>query len=66
MSIEEKSISQQSPGFLRLGKIKPFPLSWMTGIDKYIQGKWLFSNKIILCIYSWKATKGKELDKLNL
>ena len=37
MSIEGKEyFTTESPGFLWLGKIKPFPLLWMTGKDQYI------------------------------
>jgi hypothetical protein len=40
MYIEGKEyFTTESPGFLWLGKIKPFPSLWMTGIDQYIQGK---------------------------
>jgi hypothetical protein len=67
ISIEGKEyFTTESPGFPWLGKIKPFPLIWMTGKDQYIQGKGSFQIKLLSAFTVENATKGKELDEAEL
>jgi hypothetical protein len=54
-----------TPGFVWLGKIKPFPLLWMTGLDMYVHGKGNFQIKI-LSLFTVADAKGKELDEGEL
>jgi hypothetical protein len=67
MPIEGKEyFTTGTPGFIWIGKIKSFPLFWMTGIDQYIQGQGSFQIKLLSVFTIGNATKGKELDKGEL
>jgi len=52
--------------FLWLGKVKPFSLLWMTGIDQYIKGNGSFQIKLFSAFTVGNDTKGKELDEAEL
>jgi hypothetical protein len=66
MPIEGKEyFTAGTPGFVWLGKIKPYPLIWVTGLDSYIQGKGNFQIKL-LSVFTVANAKGKELDEGEL
>lgn len=69
MPIEgEEYFTASKPGFIWIGKIKPFPFPfiWITGIDEYVNGKGNFQIKLMSIFTIADAPKGKELNESEL
>lgn len=62
---EEHFVTDQ-PGFVWVGRIKLFPMVWITGLDCFINGHGKFELKIGSILTINGATKGKELDESEL
>ena len=67
MPIEgEEYFTTETPGFIWIGKISLLPLVWITGIDKYLEGKGAFQIKLLSIFTIADAPRGKELDESEL
>ena len=67
MPIEgEEYFTTETPGFIWVGKISLLPLVWITGVDKYLEGKGTFQIKLLSIFTISDAPKGKELDESEL
>lgn len=61
----QEYFTTENPGFLWVGKMKPFPIFWIDGKDEFIDGKGNFQIKL-LSIFTVADTKGKESDESEL
>jgi hypothetical protein len=61
----QEYFTTDEPGFIWFAKIKPFPLFWISGKDKYIEGKGNLQIKL-LSLFTVADTKGKETDEGEL
>lgn len=63
--IGEEYFTTENPGFVWHGKIKPFPILWITGRDRYFEGK---GNMLIKLwsTFTLADAKGKEMDQSAL
>jgi len=67
MNIEGREyFTTERPGFVWTGKISPFPLLWLTGIDTYIEGKANFQIKLLSLVSIADERNSKELDESEL
>ena len=67
MSIEgQEYFTTETPGFLWIGKISLLPLVWITGVDKYLEGRGTFQIKIMSIFTIADDPTGKELDESEL
>jgi len=67
MPIEgEEYFTTETPGFIWIGKISLLPIVWITGIDKYLEGKGTFQIKLWSTITISDAPRGMELDESEL
>ncbi len=64
--VGEEYFTTETPGFIWIGKISLLPLIWITGIDKYLEGKGTFEIQILSVFTIANAPKGKELDESEL
>ena len=64
--VGEEYFTTATPGFIWIGKISLLPLVWITGIDKYLEGKGIFQIKIWSIITISDAPRGKKLDESEL
>jgi hypothetical protein len=55
----------ENPGFVWIGKMKPFPLLWIDGKDEFINGTGNFQIKL-LSLFTVIDAKGKETDESEL
>ena len=64
MSIEgQEYFTTETPGFIWIGKISLLPLVWITGVDKYLEGRGTFQIKIMSIFTIADDPTGKELDE---
>ncbi|MGN6346992.1 MAG: DUF6920 family protein [Candidatus Nitrosocosmicus sp.] len=61
----QEYFTTENPGFLWVGKMKPFPIFWIDGKDEFIDGKGNFKIKL-LSLVTVADTKGKESDESEL
>ena len=67
MSIEgQEYFTTETPGFIWIGKISLLPLVWITGVDKYLEGRGTFQIKIMSIFTIADDPTGKELDESEL
>jgi len=67
MNIEgQEYFTTARPGFVWTGRISPFPLLWLTGIDTYIVGKANFQIRLLSLISIADERNSKELDESEL
>jgi len=63
--VGQEYITTENPGFVWIGKMKPYPLLWIDGKDEFIDGKGNFQIKL-LSLFTVADTKGKESDESEL
>jgi len=61
----QEYFTTENPGFLWVGKMKPFPILWMDGKDEFMDGKGNFQIKL-LSLFTVANTKGNESDESEL
>jgi len=67
MNIEGREyFTTERPGFVWTGKISPFPLLWLSGIDTYIEGKANFQIRLLSLISIADERNSKKLDESEL
>ena len=63
--VGQEYFTTENPGFVWIGKMKPYPLLWIDGKDEFIDGKGNFQIKL-LSLFTVADTKGKESDESEL
>jgi hypothetical protein len=63
--VGQEYFTTENPGFVWIGKMKPYPLLWIDGKDEFIDGKGNFQIKL-LSLFTIVDTKGKESDESEL
>jgi hypothetical protein len=63
--VGEEYFTTDIPGFLWIGKMKPYPILWIDGMDEFIDGKGNFQIKL-LSLFTVVDTKGNESDESEL
>ena len=61
----QEYFTTENPGFVWIGKMKPLPIFWIDGEDKFIDGKGNFQIKL-LSLFTVVDTKGNETDESEL
>ncbi len=63
--VGQEYFTTENPGFVWIGKMKPYPLLWIDGKDEFIDGKGNFQIKL-LSLFTVVDTKGNESDESEL
>jgi hypothetical protein len=63
--VGEEYFTSENPGFVWIGKMKPYPLLWIDGKDEFINGRGNFQIKL-LSLITVVDTKGNETDESEL
>ena len=63
--VGQEYFTTENPGFVWIGKMKPYPLLWINGKDEFINGKGNFQIKL-LSLFTVVDTKGNESDESEL
>ena len=63
--VGQEYFTTENPGFVWIGKMKPYPLFWINGKDEFINGKGNFQIKL-LSLFTVVDTKGNESDESEL
>src|SRR4051794_2718995 len=63
--VGQEYFTTENPGFVWIGKMKPYPLLWINGKDEFIDGKGNFQIKL-LSLFTVVDTKGNESDESEL
>ncbi|RLC96723.1 MAG: hypothetical protein DRI40_02360 [Chloroflexi bacterium] len=63
--VGEEYFTTDPPGFIWRGRVKPFPVIWITGRDRYYQGKGNMLIKLFSLV-TVADSKGEEMDQSSL
>lgn len=61
----QEYFTAENPGFVWIGKMKPFPILWIDGKDEFIDGRGNFQIKL-LSLFTVADTKGNQSDESEL
>lgn len=63
--VGQEYFTAENPGFVWIGKMKPYPILWIDGKDEFIDGRGNFQIKL-LSLFTVADTKGNESDESEL